>query len=445
MNAVPGYIRGSVFEWFSHLWCTIASLYTSRETVNKRLGDVLDTQYKLTDTEYLYGYSSRSLFHACVDGIKNRYGRPVNIVTTPFLHTGFQRIINWTGSKGTYLDLTQYQPSWTDDQLANQDLLLITHVFGNPFEIAQLVSRFRELNPEGVVVEDCVQAGFISNYTGSRLVDLALFSAGQDKIPVGFGGGIGIFRNHQLYSQTQDQLLSLPVDGWWSRFTHLLFKIVFIILYNFRPVIWLFKLGLRMLCISPTKFTVRFRKKVPGFVHSYEKYYKQPSVSQLLSIEKALVRDYSVDYFTTISKREQFIHGLGRSGSNYLPWRQVLDYPTSSNYYNHIYVENKDLFTRLMDKRNMIVVDQQSWYVDESSPTAKRLQDRMMLIPVFCNYTPERVHRIGKLLNELAHAHPIFPLATNLVSNHLRRPKPPEPGFVQNLLGVPQSFRGGAR
>ena len=340
------------------------------------------------------GYSSRCLFDVFLSNLKGR-----KICVTPFLHTGFQRIIEWNRYETYVIDVTDDCRLMEIDleQLAGCDAVLITHIFGHQLDVDALITQAEHLNIP--VFEDCVQAGFISAYQGHPKATISIFSGGQDKLPVSFGGGLGIVRSPEAYAQLSDELALLPVDRGYQRWLHLVKKVPIILSYNTKWVLWLVMNLVAWFGIPSYAFAEKFRQNIPGFVHDRQQYLKQPSVYQLLSIQHSLERGYAGLEKLCRRGRNLFLTALQEKKARYLPWYQSLRYGDSSNFYYHLHVDNVDQHLRLLDQNGFCAMVQQSWYVDgEQAPNAARLVDHLIILPSFMMLSPNAIVTLANVL-----------------------------------------------
>lgn len=376
-NTVPGRFYSTLWYWLKHLLIAIFA------PILWLCGyEVTAEQLMIDSTRHLLvGYSCRSLFDIILSEMKARSDTPrLQGVCTPFLHTGFHRIIDWQGVDSTYLDLDiNYRIIADEDKLRHRSFLLITHVFGNPFDVDALIKTFRNLNPNGVIIEDCVQAGiFNGTPTWNRSSDIVLFSCGQDKIPVAFGGGFGLFIKAEYRDRIKFIVDMLPADNYFSRVIIVAKKLLTLIVYNSKWLISLIKALLHAYGYSPSRFALKYRKNISGFVHEREQYLKRPSQGQLISIWVAFERSYTEEAIRSRSVRRMLMDLY----PEYFPWKDNLQNTMSSNFYTHVYVPDKETFLQKMEDRGAIVLDQQSWYVNqEQSPTAYDILQHIMMLP----------------------------------------------------------------
>lgn len=383
-NTVPGRFYSTFGCWCKHwfiaLFAPVLSLLGYIPTSWQ-----LEARLDYNNRDLLVGYSCRALFDVVVSELRSRMKDDYQLrgVCTPFLHTGFQRIIDWQNVDADYLDIdNKYQFKVDDDKLRERDFLLITHVFGAPFPVGDLITRYKQLNPNGIIIEDCVQAGFLDDMANPHhpRSNVVLFSCGQDKIPVAFGGGLAFFCDTahrdrvKLYTE-----LHLPMDGYFSRLTHVSKKLLTLVVYNSKYVIAALKSMLYVVGYSPSRFALSYRKNVSGFVHERARYLKRPSAGQMASIGVAVDRCYNKER----ERCEQVRHIVQSEHHEYFPWTKSLGFK-SSNFYTHIYIPDheKDTFVKKMDQKGAIVLNQQSWFVNaDASPVAYNICEHLMMLP----------------------------------------------------------------
>lgn len=368
-DSVPGYININATQFIGHF------------------KNLLKLHTPIQDDSTIYSFSCRTLFFAIV----NSYKKKLNIVTTPFLHTGFNAIVRDHNVK--YIDIKDDYQFEINDQLKDKDILLISHTFGFPFKINNLIKKFKEYNRDGIVIEDCVQGGFC--YQGNKESDIRLFSCGQDKIPVALGGGYGIFKNNVVQNKVYEELETYPTESYWKRFLVLLEKLFITIIYNSPLIVYALKVVCYLMNMKYSDFAHSFRKKIPGFVHDRSAYCKRPSNAQKWSIVDSLIRTYP-EKEQYERKRKVFYDNL--KNKKVLPWAKYFDYGKSSNFYNHIFIKNKKMFFEKMNKFGIICMDQQSWYVDESTPKAFKLKEHLVLIPNFKNLNDNEIKMLAKIV-----------------------------------------------
>jgi dTDP-4-amino-4,6-dideoxygalactose transaminase len=392
--SVPGYIHTTFQDYLYHFWFFITGLFTRRARVVSQIQRLAQQMYFFSETQVVVGYSSRCLFDVFLSNLGGR-----KICVTPFLHTGFQRIIEWNQYETYVIDVSEDCRLGDIDtaQLASCDAVLITHVFGYPLDVDALVRQARDLKIP--VFEDCVQAGFISAYQGHPDATISIFSGGQDKLPVSFGGGLGAVRSPEVYARLVENLARLPLDKGYQRWLHLVKKVPILLAYNAKSVLWLMMNLMAWLKVPSYAFAEKFRQNLPGFVHDRQRYLKQPSVFQLLSIRHSIARRYADLERECRKKRNLFLTALHEKKSRYLPWYQTLRYKASTNFYFHLHVADVERVLRLLDQAGFCAMPQQSWYADRAkAPTAARLVDNMVILPSFMTLSPNAIVALARAL-----------------------------------------------
>jgi dTDP-4-amino-4,6-dideoxygalactose transaminase len=392
--SVPGYIHSGFFDYLRHIGLVAANHRADRDRLIERIEQTAQERYFGPEARIVAGYSSRCLFDLFLAGLGGR-----KISVTPFLHTGFQRIIDWNGYEADVLDVDRecrLEPV-DPDRLQECDAVLITHVFGGRFDVDDLVAQANRLGVP--VFEDCVQSGFINRYPGHRGADVAVFSGGQDKVPVSFGGGLAVVRNDAVFGPLRDAVDALPSEPHAGRLKFLLGKVPIVTLYNSRAALLLMMASLRLLNTPTYQLAASFRKNVSGFVHDRTKYHLKPSAALLASMLRGLKRDYTEVERRCRTHRRMFLEALGDRKDDYLPWHEALKYADSTNFYHHLRVDDPQRFIRLLDAHGFCAMHQQSWHVDRTqAPVAADLNDHLIIIPSLLSLTPSSIRELAAVL-----------------------------------------------
>lgn len=177
LSVVPGKFHCNIYQLFTHL-------------IPFYFNDSIKTNV-YPSHQYVLGYSTRSLFNLIINKLVKRKFK--SILVTPWLHSSFYHILKDSGLKIEVIDYDENFNLIFPDNIKSK-CILISHNFGSDkFLWGKLEPLINEKNL--YVIEDRVQGGFYSRPLYNENTEIVLFSGGQDKIPVSFGGGIALVKN----------------------------------------------------------------------------------------------------------------------------------------------------------------------------------------------------------------------------------------------------------
>jgi len=384
---VPGKFNSSLFNIFYHLYLTFT--LQSRDEIKGKLNDIVAKNY--TNNYGIFGFSCRSLFKIFVtEYLENKTDR---ILVSPWIHSAFYKILKESTLKIYSLDYDENFNLIYPDDYKSCSYILISHNFGNKEKLKELYQLSKNHNIK--IIEDMVQGGIIFD---EKLDDnnlLSLYSGGQDKIPVSYGGGFGITDDSELYYIMNKKIESLPEDTLFNRFVHIFKKIPLYLLYQNQ---WL--INLVILCYQIYQFVCRLfsyeienpeilvssiRKSYPGFKHNG--YMLKPSVGQLNSMLYSLENLPYLDIFKTKINRLLFYE------KNKQPW--FTNFIRNVNYYSHIFSKDKNFIAK-MSKKGYLCIQQQTW---RSFSDVNNHLDNVYLLPNLGNFNLKQLKKLIKDLD----------------------------------------------
>ncbi|MBN1328145.1 MAG: hypothetical protein JXA54_01615 [Candidatus Heimdallarchaeota archaeon] len=283
----------------------------------------------------ILGYACRSLFDTSMEYFcKNK---DIIVATTPLHHTSFNDIIK-KYVKSENIHIIGLNDNFNEieelPELDKCDLVIITHLFGQDFNLSKLV-KFKEKH-KCLILEDRVQGGSLDVNFSHDLVDIAYYSMAMDKRPIALGGGFIHIRNY--HKKIIDDLIEIinnyPVERTNRRFLELIKKIPTFFLYNSRFFLFSFISLLKLLNkfnrrISILKVSKSYRKKNPGFVR--QGYLLKPSQGLLKSMYENYNRHKEAELVYT-ANYQNFINSLpGKVVKKFFPWYKGLPSITPYN------------------------------------------------------------------------------------------------------------------
>ncbi|MHA1442658.1 MAG: hypothetical protein ACTSPK_12485, partial [Candidatus Heimdallarchaeota archaeon] len=341
-KVAPDYLPLTAHEFVHHF----ANLLTNK---------TYDLSVEYENYTKVIGYSCRSLFEVC---LMHYYKEDLVIATTPLHHTSFRNIIErFVKPENIHIiDLNEnYNGLGKIPDIDRCDLVVITHLFGQDFDLSKLAAFKKKHNC--IVIEDRVQGGSLDDDFSHKIADMAIYSMSMDKRPIALGGGFMYVDNK--YKKDIDGfkgiINNLPIEKSSKRFKELLKKIPTILLYNSRPFLYSFFSILKLLNffnknISILNIAKSYRKENPGFSHAG--YMLKPSKGLLKSMYENFRKHKRVERIYT-AKYELFIKCLTpKLVSTFFPWYME---NKSLTPYNTIQIKEEliDDFLIFLDEYNM--------------------------------------------------------------------------------------------
>jgi len=302
----------------------------------------------------ILGYACRALFETCM-----MYYQKDDLVvaTTPLNHRSFRNIIEkYVKPENVHIiELNkQFNGIKKMPELDQCDLVLITHLFGQDMDLANLtdLAEFKKKH-KCVVIEDRVQGGSLDLKFSNDLIDISLYSMAMDKRPVALGGGYMLIKNSQkdLITTAIKMVENLPLETTRSRFKEFLKKIPTFLLYNSRSILFFFICVLDFLShfnsrINVLNITKSYRKSNPGFSHF--NFMQKPSPGLCQSMYENF-HNYRKMERLYANKFTSFINQFSpRLQSYFFPWYRG---ENSLTPYNTILIE-EDLVPRFLSYFN---------------------------------------------------------------------------------------------
>lgn len=279
LPGAPAYATCGVAAFFYHLAISILHLLGLGRPCPHKLG-------VRRDNNIVVAQSCRAIFYEIWGKMIPENAR---VLTNPFHHTSYVRIM---GSSNRNLVICGQRNNVLLEP-ENEDpkdftAVVITHMLGRDFE-APWLKRWKEENPNLLLIEDRVQGGLLSDDKDS-IYDVSLYSTGQDKLPNFMGGGFASVHSKthpRLYDELADAIEALPFESAWARVMFLVKKIPTVLIYNVpmvtRAVEWAMY---TFFGFSRCDLTDTYRKKNPGFMH--HGFAIRPSPALLQSMEPLL-------------------------------------------------------------------------------------------------------------------------------------------------------------
>jgi hypothetical protein len=379
LPVVPGKFNCSLFDILYHCYLTLKG--GDREKIISKINSIIATSYYKHFC--ILGYSCRSIFEIFIKDYLEK--KTDSIMVSPWLHSSFYRILNESSLKVISFDYDENFNLVYPKSKAKY--ILLSHNFGDDNKLKELREYAIENNI--YIIEDMVQGGQMYDTSVlTKNTKLLLFSGGQDKIPVSFGGGFGITKDVEIYDTITNKINELPEDSTFNRLLHVVKKIPLYLLYQNRYLIHLFVVCYQLyqklfnVSVGPEVMVSNIRKKYPGFKHNG--YMKKPSTGQLNSMLNSLMYLPFGDMYKINRNRKEFYKMVKQ------PWFDGdLDY-RNINYYSHIYSTDKN-FIEKMSAKGYMCIKQQTWksFTDELNHL-----DNTYLVPNLGNLSFAEVKRM---------------------------------------------------
>ena len=326
IKAAPDYLALNFFDFIRHF----TNLLTSKE---------YDLWIESDKHTTILGYSCRGLFEVCMQYF---YKEDLVVATTPIQHTSFRNILEkYVKPENIHIIRLNQNYNGIEEipKLANCDLVVITHYFGQDMDISVL-SEFKKKH-NCIIIEDRVQGGTLDILSSHEIVDIPIYSMGMDKRPIALGGGFMYINNQyeELIEGTKKIIEALPIEKTGKRFKELVKKLPTFLFYNSRIFLASFIDLLRVATffnknISLLKFAKAYRAKNPGF--DRETFLSKPSQGLLKSMYQNLDNHKKMEGLFA-KKYSYFIECLDPEIIPYFfPWYKGVD---SLSSYNTIQIE----------------------------------------------------------------------------------------------------------
>lgn len=393
LKAAPDYLALSAKDFLRH----VNNLYTT-DTYPLFLRNPAYTK--------ILGYACRSLFETT---LKILCQNEIVLATTPLNHTSFRNIIE-NNVKPENLHIIDIKPEMNGiramPKVEKCDVVVITHMFGQDFDIADL-EQFKARH-NCLVLEDRVQGGTLTRPFSNDCIDLAFYSMAMDKRPIALGGGYLHIRNqHQdLIKQIVTNIQKLPVEPHKERMKEFIKKIPTFLLYNSRFFLFLFVNVVNYLNrlnpeINILNITKSYRKSNPGFSHN--RYMKKPSAGLIKSMHENLTDYQRMENLYSTKSRSFMLCFSERLQHYFFPWYRNEAILTP---YNTISIEPAlvEQFLQYMNQFSISVIANPTYKLFNHSydqlSSHEKLNNSIVYLPSVANMTRKEMDYLSNRIKQ---------------------------------------------
>lgn len=256
---------------------------------------ISQSKHSLNDGNKLYGINAKSLFITALKAVQPS-DKKLKILATPIHHKSFVTIMEkMFDTEISILELTDdFTKIIIDENLIEKcDIIVVTHLFGRCFDLKYLSHLKRKYNK--ILIVDSVLAGENSFNTE---IDVNIYSCGQDKRPVSFGGGYCCVNNPSLKNKMIKILYSYPEQSSRQRLFKLLNTMTIYTLYMNRNLHLLIFFFLRLTGIKLSSVVKTARKTNSGF--ELPEYLLRPNYNFCSAIYHETCNNYSCNRIENI-------------------------------------------------------------------------------------------------------------------------------------------------